>query len=94
MSEREIEAIKEDIIKINENLKEIKGLLEILNSRMDKEVIKECQKMGSHIDFIENVYDNVKAPLGYINSRVKYIIGRNNKNYHLDSSNVLYIEEK
>jgi t-SNARE complex subunit (syntaxin) len=92
MSEGEIEEIKKDIIKINENVKEIKDLLELLNSRMDKEVIKECQKMGNHIDFIENVYENVKAPLGYINNRVKYIIGGNNKNYHLDSSNVLYIE--
>lgn len=92
MSKGEIEEIKKDIIKINENVKEIKELLELLNSRMDKEVIKECQKMGNHIDFIENVYENVKAPLGYINNRVKYIIGRNNKNYHLDSSNILYIE--
>ena len=28
--------------------------------------MSECKKMGGHIDFVEEVYDNVKHPLGYI----------------------------
>ena len=27
---------------------------------------KNCYKMSSHIDFVENVYDSLKKPLQYI----------------------------
>ena len=39
--------------------------------------------MGSHIDFVETVYDNVKHPLGYINNKIKGIIGTEEKQYSL-----------
>ena len=29
--------------------------------------------MGSHIDFVENVYDNVKHPLTFICNKVKHL---------------------
>jgi hypothetical protein len=28
--------------------------------------IEDCKKMSSHIDFIDGVYENVKAPMNYI----------------------------
>jgi hypothetical protein len=31
--------------------------------------------MSGHIDFVENVYDNVKNPLGFICNRVSKLIG-------------------
>ena len=39
--------------------------------------------MGSHIDFVENVYDNVKHPLGFITNKIKYLTSGNNDNYAL-----------
>ena len=27
---------------------------------------EDCKKMSSHIDFIDGVYENVKAPMNYI----------------------------
>ena len=27
---------------------------------------KDCKKMSSHIDFIDNVYENVRAPLNFV----------------------------
>ena len=41
--------------------------------------------MGSHINFVENVYDNVKQPLGYISNKVKSLINKND-NYSLTDS--------
>ena len=38
-------------------------------------MVPECKKMGTHIDFVEQVYDNVKHPLGYICNRVRYYTG-------------------
>jgi hypothetical protein len=46
-----------------------------LQAKMDEEMVPECKKMGTHIDFVENVYDNVKHPLGYICNRVRYYTG-------------------
>ena len=31
-----------------------------------KDNSKDCKKMSSHIDFIDNVYENVKAPLNFV----------------------------
>lgn len=47
---------------------------------------KECEKMGNHIDFIENIYDNVKHPLGYICNNVKYYTGNKSTKYSLENN--------
>ena len=60
--EVKIDNIDKDIIKINEK---IDLLIEIIN----KDVKENCQKMSSHIDFIQKVYENVKAPMNYICSK-------------------------
>ena len=31
---------------------------------------EDCKKMSSHIDFIDSVYNNVKAPMNYICSNI------------------------
>lgn len=87
------EYIEEDttniFYKINKNLEEINQKLtyletkiENLEKKIDSDIVDECKKMGDHINFIENVYDNVKHPLGYINNKIKTFIG-NEKNYSL-----------
>jgi len=37
------------------------NILKLLDSNS-----KDCKKMSSHIDFIDGVYENVKAPMNYI----------------------------
>lgn len=85
-----IKYMEEILIKINKNLENIDEKLEniekritVLENKVDGELIKECKKMGSHIDFVETVYDNVKHPLGYINNKIKGIIGTEEKQYSL-----------
>lgn len=46
-----------------------------LSEKIDSEVLEECKKMGGHIDFVEEVYDNVKHPLGYICKKISYLTG-------------------
>lgn len=82
--------MEEILIKINKNLESIDKKLEdienrmtILENKVDGELLQECKKMGSHIDFVENVYDNVKHPLGYINNKIKSIIGKEETTYSL-----------
>ena len=58
--------------KINERLDKIEEkvdkILEILSNG-------DLKKMGEHIDFVEKVYDNVKAPLGYVCNKIKFLTG-------------------
>ena len=42
--------------------------------------------MGNHINFVENVYENVKHPLGYINNKIKNFMG-NEETYSLTDNN-------
>ena len=65
-----IEVINDEIKLINKKIDESKTTLyentEVICKKIDEEISDECKKMGSHIDFIEEVYDNMKLPLNYI----------------------------
>ena len=49
-----------------------------------EDVAPNCEKMSGHIDFVENVYENVKNPLGYLCNKVGSFIGKN-ESYTLDN---------
>jgi hypothetical protein len=68
------------IEKIDNIEKKIDEILLILN----KDISKNTKKMGDHIDFVENVYENVKSPLGFICNTIKHYIGT--KKYALDNN--------
>jgi hypothetical protein len=96
------------IMDIETHLKNITEALQVLNDKVDtlsikaakKEVIEEqvlaeCKKMGSHIDFIENVYNNVKHPLGFLCNKIKYISGSGSTTHTLtDTDTKLKLEHE
>ena len=59
---------------MNEKIDRIEKKIDMLLEKMEISV-KECNKMGEHIDFIENVYDTVKFPLSYICDKVNVFSG-------------------
>ena len=61
-----LEDIKEMLIIINKNIEKTNEKLDLICKKMDGEILEECKKMGSHINFIESVYDSVRHPLNYI----------------------------
>ena len=71
--------------KILELEKKIDKILELLE--------KDCKKMNDHIDFIENVYDNVKMPFYYVMDKVNYLVSSDNKNI-LDGQDINHVKEK
>ena len=75
--EKQLDGIKALLVKLNDNIESMNKKMEDLEESLDEELIPECKKMGSHIDFVEDVYDTVKHPLGYICNKVKSITGRN-----------------
>lgn len=61
---------------------ELEKRLDIIEKKLDKlillvegEVKPQCKKMGGHIDFVEKVYENVKAPLGFICNKLRFLRG-------------------
>ena len=80
--EEQLEGMKHLLLKLNENIELINNKIDNLSGHIDDELMPECKKMGSHIDFVENVYDTVKHPLGYLCNKIKSLGGKN-ENYTL-----------
>ena len=68
-----LQSMSEMIGNTNEKIDSLERKIDKLTTRLDEEVLIECKKMGTHIDFIENVYENVKHPLGYICNKFNYL---------------------
>ena len=76
ISENEYEFLKNKLLDLDSRFK-------IMEKKMDKilEILEtDCKKMSDHIDFVENVYDNVKTPFYYVMDKVKYFVSSDNKN--------------
>ena len=58
-----LQHILNEITEMRKEINEIKNTLNI-------DIKENCQKMGGHIDFVENVYETVKAPLSYISNKI------------------------
>mgnify|MGYP001245224486 CR=1 FL=1 len=48
-----------------DRIEELSRKIDILVDEVEKNR-ENCEKMSSHIDFVENVYDGLRSPLGYI----------------------------
>ena len=78
--------IKLNLVCVNTKLSVLEKKIDELNHSINDDLVTECKKMGNHIDFIENVYDNVKHPLGYICKKIKYITGNDATQYTLTNN--------
>ena len=68
--------IDQEILDIHEKLVALETRYERIEHKLDKilELLeKDCKKMTDHIDFIENVYDNVKSPFYYLMDKVNSV---------------------
>jgi len=63
-------------VKLKTQVERIEEKLDAILQKMDNNIIKNCDKMGDHIDFVNSVYDTVKVPLFYISNKVQNMIGR------------------
>jgi len=56
--EKKTESIKNELKKIDDKLTD---LIILMNDNK-----RDCEKMSSHIDFIDNVYQKLKTPIDYV----------------------------
>lgn len=74
MNEAKIAEIEINISRINEKLDKIVSLLE-----------KDCKKMSDHIDFVDEIYDNIKHPLHFIMNKTSNLIRGDNDIKRIDN---------
>jgi len=63
------------LLNITEDIQNIKQELIKINEKIDGNIVIECKRMGHHITFIENIYENIKYPLAFLFEKVKKISG-------------------
>ena len=76
--------IRNEITILKNKIERMEEKLDAIMQRMENSIIKNCDKMGDHIDFVNNVYDTVKVPLHYLSNKVQKMIGvvSTNSNHH------------
>ena len=62
--------IKSKLSSLEEKMNDLDDKLSDILILLERDIKPNCNKMSSHIDFVDNVYDTVKNPLGFICSRV------------------------
>lgn len=65
---------------LNAKVENIEKEMKVINEKLDKILAlleTDCKKMSSHIDFIEEVYDNIKHPLNFVMNKVTDLISDN-----------------
>ena len=81
--DEKIENLSEKIKNLNEKIEKLNEKIDHVLLILNKDISKNTKKMGDHIDFVENVYENVKSPLGFICNTIKHYIGT--KKYTLEN---------
>ena len=69
--------INDDLINTvdrNKRIKNLENKMELILEKLEKlekleNIEKNCSKMGNHINFIETVYETVRAPLQFISNK-------------------------
>tara|TARA_B100000900_G_scaffold415735_1_gene446909 strand:+ start:1482 stop:1724 length:243 start_codon:yes stop_codon:yes gene_type:complete len=72
--------IKSKLDSLEEKINDLDDKLSDILILLERDIKPNCNKMSGHIDFVDNVYDNVKNPLGFICSRVSKLSSSNNYN--------------
>jgi len=68
------DCIRNEITNLKSQVERIEEKLDIILQKLDNNIIKNCDKMGDHIDFVNTVYETVKVPLHYISNKIHKIV--------------------
>ena len=71
-----LDSLEYKLIDLEVKLNKITDLLE-------RDITPNCNKMSTHIDFIDKVYDTVKSPLGFLCNKVNLLSGNDNESNSL-----------
>lgn len=64
--ENKINLLEKKIIELNNKIEVQNKKLDLIITILNDDIKENCTKMSEHINFIETVYDKVKAPMYFI----------------------------
>lgn len=67
--------IKSKLDSLEYKLIDLEVKLNKITELLERDIKPNCNKMSSHIDFVDKVYDTVKSPLGFICNKVNMLSG-------------------
>jgi hypothetical protein len=70
-----LQELQKTMLVIVKKMETIEQKLENIETILQNDISKKCDKMGQHIDFVDNVYSSVKKPLGYLCGKVNSFVG-------------------
>jgi chromosome segregation ATPase len=62
------------LISLAEKIDKLQNSINKLQKEIEKMNLNQT-KMSQHIDFVENIYENVKHPLGYVCHKISSVMG-------------------
>ena len=65
---------EDDLTNLVDRMDTLERKLDLILLKLDGSIMKNCDKMGTHIDFVNGVYDTVKIPLNYIANKIHKLI--------------------
>lgn len=63
--------VQDQINEVKHEIKELRKDIHTLTQEI-RALTKTCSRMDNHIDFVDGVYDTVRAPANYILSKIGY----------------------
>lgn len=72
------EEIKSKLVSLEYKLIDLEVKLNTILELLENDVAPNCNKMSTHIDFIDKVYDTVKSPLNFMCNKVNLLSGNEN----------------
>ena len=78
--------IKNKLDSLEYKLIDLEVKLNIILELLENDIAPNCNKMSSHIDFVDKVYETVKSPLNFMCNKVNVLSGKeisNNDNNSL-----------
>ena len=68
--------VKRKLLSLESKIDDLDDKINDILLLLERDVKPNCSKMSSHIDFIDDVYSNVKNPLGFICNKVSILSGK------------------
>jgi hypothetical protein len=75
MNQDKFDIIIEMITKLTLQVNNIENKLNLLSEK-NQEIKTSCSKMNEHVDFVENTYSTVRAPLNFIKNKIECMMGK------------------
>ena len=70
--------VKSKLDSLEYKLIDLEVKLNKITELLENDVAPNCNKMSSHIDFVDKVYDTVKSPLNFMCNKVNVLSGNEN----------------